>query len=97
MATEVERLIGKDVYGMSGNDVGEIENLLIDPNGRVQAAIIEFGGFLGIGDNEVAVPWDQLKITADRVMINMSEEQIRAQPRWTRDRPGAFAEYRPFR
>ncbi|MGE3282926.1 MAG: PRC-barrel domain-containing protein [Alphaproteobacteria bacterium] len=97
MAAEVEKFIGKDVYGMRGNEVGEIENLLIDPDGRVRAAVIEFGGLLGIGENEVALPWDQLKVTGDRIMVNMTEDQIKAEPRWTRERPGSFAEFRPYR
>jgi sporulation protein YlmC with PRC-barrel domain len=98
MATEVEKFIGKDVYGAAGEDVGEIENLLIGPDGRVRAAIIEFGGFLGIGENEVAVPWDQLKITGDRATVNMNKEQVRAMPRWNKAGPtGEFAEYKPYR
>jgi sporulation protein YlmC with PRC-barrel domain len=98
MAAEVEKFIGKDVYGAAGEDVGEIENLLIGPDGRVRAAIIEFGGFLGIGENEVAVPWDQLKITGDRATVNMTKEQVRAMPRWNKAGPtGEFAEYKPYR
>lgn len=97
MVAEVERLIGREVYGMRGEEVGEIENLLIGPDGRVRAAIIEFGGFLGIGENEVAVPWDRMNVAGDRVIVNMTEEQIKAEPRWTPDRPGGFAEYRPYR
>jgi sporulation protein YlmC with PRC-barrel domain len=96
-AAEAEKFIGKDVHGMRGDEVGEIENLLIGPDGKVRAAIVEFGGFLGVGENEVAVPWDRLKITGDRVMVNMTEDQIKAEPRWTKDRPGAFAEFRPYR
>jgi sporulation protein YlmC with PRC-barrel domain len=82
---------------MAGNEVGEIENLLIGPDGRVRAAIVEFGGFLGIGENEVVVPWDRVNVAGDRVIVNMTEEQIKAEPRWERDRPGAFSEYRPYR
>jgi hypothetical protein len=63
----------------------------------VHAAIVEFGGFLGIGEHKVAIPWDQLNVTRDRVAVNMTEEQIKAGPRWNKDRPGQFADYRPFR
>jgi sporulation protein YlmC with PRC-barrel domain len=98
MATDTERLIGRDVLGADGSRVGDLENLLIDTNGRVRAAIIEFGGFLGIGTNKVAVPWDQLQITDDRIATNLTREQVRAMPRWERDRgTGDFADYRPHR
>jgi len=98
MAADTERLIGKDVYGANGNKVGDLENLLIGPDSRVRAAIIEFGGFLGIGTNKVAVPWDQLQITGDRAVTNLTKEQVRAMPRWEKDRPsGEFAEYKPYR
>ena len=97
LAAEAESFIGRNVYGTNGEDIGEIQNLLIGTDGRVRAAVIEFGGFLGIGENEVAVPWDQLSISGDRATVNMTEAQIKAQPRWTRDRPGEFVEYRPFR
>jgi sporulation protein YlmC with PRC-barrel domain len=98
MVAEVERFIGKDIYGATGDDVGEIENMLIGPDGRVRAAVIEFGGFLGIGTNKVAVPWDQLQVTEDRIVTTMTKEQVRAMPRWEKDRPaGEFAEYKPYR
>ncbi|MGE3282925.1 MAG: PRC-barrel domain-containing protein [Alphaproteobacteria bacterium] len=98
MAAETERLIGKDVYGANGEDVGDLENLLISPDGRVRAAIVEFGGFLGIGTNKVAVSWDQLQINGDRVVTNLTKEQVRAMPRWEKDRAsGEFAEYKPYR
>lgn len=98
VAKDMEKFIGKDVYGANGKDVGNLENLLIDPNGQVRAAIVEFGGFLGIGQHKVAVPWDKLSVQGDRVTINMTEEQVKAMPRWNKDRPaGEFAEYKPYR
>jgi len=98
VAKDMDKFIGKDVYGTKGNEVGELSNLLIDPNGRVRAALIEFGGFLGIGDHHVAVPWDRLNVTGDRLTVNMTEDQIKSMPRWNKDRPtGEFAEYKPYR
>jgi sporulation protein YlmC with PRC-barrel domain len=96
-AAEAEKFIGTDVHGMGGDEIGRIENLLIDPDGRVRAAIIGFGRLLGADGNIIALAWDHLKVTGDRIMINMPEDQIKAEPRWSRDRPGAFAELRPHR
>jgi sporulation protein YlmC with PRC-barrel domain len=96
MANDVRNVIGKDVYGSNGNQVGEINNLLVGADGRVHAAVVEFGGFLGIGENKVAVPWDQLNITQDRITTNMTEDQVKAAPHWDKNRPGQFAEYQPL-
>ena len=96
MANDAKSLIGKDVYGADGNKVGEINNLLVGPDDRVHAAIVEFGGFLGIGESKVAVPWDQLNLTNDRVTVKMTENQIKTAPRWDKNRPGQFAEYQPL-
>jgi sporulation protein YlmC with PRC-barrel domain len=96
-AAEADRYIGRDVHGMGGTDIGKIRNLLVDPDGRVRAAIVEFAGLSGSDGNEIAVPWDRLNITGDRVMVTMTEDQIKAEPRWNQDHPGAFAESRPYR
>ena len=98
VATDVEKFIGKDVYGANGQKVGELDNVLISPDGRVRAGIVEFGGFLGIGTNKVAVPWNQLQIANDRVVADITKEQVRSMPRWEKDRPsGEFAEYKAYR
>jgi len=96
MANDAKNLIGKNVYGANGNQVGEINNLLVGQDGRVHAAVIEFGGFLGIGEHKVAVPWDQLNITKDRVVTNMTQDQVKAAPQWDKNKPGQFAEYQPL-
>jgi len=97
-ATDVEKFIGKDVYGANGEKVGELDNVLISPDGRVRAGIVEFGGFLGIGTNKVAVPWNQLQVTNHRIVADVTKEQVRSMPRWEKDRPsGEFAEYKVYR
>jgi len=97
-ATDVEKFIGKDVYGTNGSKVGELDNVLIGPDSHVRAAIVEFGGFLGIGTNKVAVPWNQLQVSNDRIVADMTKEQVRSMPHWEKDHPsGEFAEYKPYR
>jgi len=97
-AQEVEKYIGKDVYGTNGNKVGELNNVLIDQDGKVRAGIVEFGGFLGIGEHRIAVPWNQMNAQGDRLTVNMTNDQIKAAPTWNKDKPaGQFAEYKPYR
>jgi sporulation protein YlmC with PRC-barrel domain len=97
-AKEVEKFIGKDVYGADGKRVGELNNLLINPDGQARAGVIEFGGFLGFGQHKIAVPWNQLNVQGDRVSVNMTEDQLKNTPNWTKDHPaGEFAQDKPYR
>jgi len=98
VAKDIEKFIGKDVYGEDGKKVGELNNVLVDPDGRVRAGIVEFGGFLGIGEHKVAVPWNELNMQSDRVTVNMTQDQIKTAPNWNRDKPnGEFAQLKPYR
>ena len=54
-------LTGTRVRNPAGEDLGKIEELMVDlPSGRLAYAVISFGGFLGIGDKLFAVPWQAL-------------------------------------
>ncbi len=55
------RLEGLDVYNNNNEKVGDISELLVDQNGKIEAVVIGVGGFLGIGEHNVAVPFDQIK------------------------------------
>jgi PRC-barrel domain len=55
-------LRGTRVYGSNNESIGDISDLLLDRQGRVVAAIIGVGGFLGIGQKDVAVPFEALEI-----------------------------------
>ncbi|KQT14839.1 hypothetical protein ASG40_05920 [Methylobacterium sp. Leaf399] len=54
------KLIGLDVIGMGHERVGRIEEIVLDANGHAKAVVIGVGGFLGIGEKRVAVPFDQM-------------------------------------
>jgi len=55
-------LIGMKVEGTDGKNLGKIKDLVIDPtDGDVEYAVLDFGGFLGIGDKYFAVPWGALQ------------------------------------
>ncbi|WP_372624732.1 PRC-barrel domain-containing protein [Falsiroseomonas sp.] len=89
----VQELIGKDVYGAEGRQAGAVENLLIDSAGRVRAAVIEWGGFLGIGQRRAMVPIERIRLgqtNEDRAVLEMTREELEALPRYDRDN---IAEY----
>jgi hypothetical protein len=59
-AFKASELLGMNVRGRDNDDVGEIEDLLIGKDGRVIYAVVAFGGFLGLGDKNFAVPLDAI-------------------------------------
>lgn len=65
-----------EVYGSGGEEIGSIENLLIDEQGQVVALIAEVGGFWDIGDTHVAVPWKEVSFENGRVNIPVTEENV---------------------
>jgi len=58
-------LDGKDIYGANNEKIGEIEDFILQPNGSVEAVVVEVGGFLGVGEKDVLVNWSALQITMD--------------------------------
>jgi len=79
-ADEIVPILGKKVLGPAGEDLGRVVNVLVDQAGRTRAAVIDFGGFLGVGSRKIAVAWDQLTFkpgAGDRqLVLNMTREQI---------------------
>jgi hypothetical protein len=57
------KLIGVNVYNANNESLGEITELLTDSSGKIQAAVIGVGGFLGMGERSVAIPFEQLKFS----------------------------------
>ncbi|MDQ8730528.1 PRC-barrel domain-containing protein [Bradyrhizobium sp. LHD-71] len=55
------KLMGLDVYNDANEKLGDISELIVDKNGKVQAVVIGVGGFLGIGEHDIAVGMDKLK------------------------------------
>ncbi|WP_022723229.1 PRC-barrel domain-containing protein [Rhodopseudomonas sp. B29] len=64
------KLIGVNVYDQNNEKLGDISELLLDSSGKVQAAVIGVGGFLGVGQRDVAIPFEQLKFSNQPVSGN---------------------------
>jgi sporulation protein YlmC with PRC-barrel domain len=77
-----ERLIGTSVRNPQDENVGKISDLVLDDKGSVTAAVISVGGFLGIGDKHVAVPWNEVKLQdgGRNAVIAMSKDQLKSAP-----------------
>jgi sporulation protein YlmC with PRC-barrel domain len=62
-ALSATTLIGDNVTNSSGEDLGKIEEIMLDVDqGRIAYTVVSFGGFLGMGDKYFAVPWKKLKL-----------------------------------
>ena len=57
---EVQSILGREVRSTADENMGRIVDILVDDQGRVRAAIIDFGGFLGVGSRKIAVEWKAL-------------------------------------
>ncbi|AWJ83140.1 hypothetical protein TSH58p_06145 [Azospirillum sp. TSH58] len=78
-----ENMMGKNVYGTDNEKVGEVEDIILDSNGQAQQLVISSGGFLGIGEKQIAVDisnanWDAQQ---ERVQLSgMTRDQVKAMP-----------------
>lgn len=79
-----ERLMEMNVQGSAGENVGEIEELVIDrSSGEIQGVVVSVGGFLGIGDKKVALPWNQLQFGAnDTLTTSATKQQLEQAQAW---------------
>jgi hypothetical protein len=77
-------LVNQDIYNRNGEKIGTIKDLLVGPDGRMAAAIINIGRELGIGDKDVGVPFSSLELerrdSGDRIVITATRETLHAAP-----------------
>jgi putative membrane protein len=81
-----EEVIGSKVVNNKGEEVGKVEDLVIDQD-KVQYAVISVGGFLGIGEKHVVVPVDQLKLGEKQVYLTtaQTEDELKKLPEYNKD------------
>ncbi len=82
-ALSATTLIGDSVVNRKGEDLGKIEDLMIEPEqGRVSYAVLSFGGFLGVGDKLFAVPMQTLKLSREdkRFILDADKEKLKNAP-----------------
>jgi hypothetical protein len=86
---ESDRVEGTAVYDLQGNHLGSIKRLMIEKiSGKVAYAVMSFGGFLGMGEDEHTIPWSKLDYDTSLggYRTDISEEQLRGAPSLSRDR-----------
>ncbi len=93
----LEGVISKSVRSKTGNeDMGRIVDVLVGANGQVRAAVIDFGGFLGVGSRKVAVDWKVLDFTdsikSGNAKVLLSRDQVRQSPEYKPGEPVVILE-----
>lgn len=88
---QLDSVLGREVRTRVEEDAGRIIDLLADRGGRVRAAVIEFGGFLGIGTRKIAVEWSALRFESGAkqplVIVDITRDQLRAAPEYKASEP----------
>jgi hypothetical protein len=89
---EVQGILGREVRSGANENMGRIVDVLVDRNGQVRAAIIDFGGFLGVGSRKIAVAWNALRFPPDakkieRIGLELTHDQVQAAPEYKEDKP----------
>ena len=84
---ETKDIIGTRIKTADGKDLGEIDQLLIDRNGRVSHVVIGVGGLAGVGEKKVVVPWSDVKfapVAEGKNAITMDQAKLERAPRYER-------------
>ncbi len=85
---QASNLIGAEVGTSADENVGEVNDLIIDDNGQVVAISVSVGGFLGMGERDVAIGWDDVTRTGDddelKLQIDATRESLRSAPEFER-------------
>ena len=90
---EVQGILGRDVESTTANEnMGRIVDVLVDRGGQVRAAIIDFGGFLGVGSRKIAVDWNALHFPQPakpdaHITLDLTRDQVKAAPEYQEGKP----------
>jgi hypothetical protein len=92
---QVFRVLGKDVLSATGENMGRIVDVLFEYSGKPRAAIIDFGGFLGVGNRKIAIDWNALHFDLGEkkkvLVLDIGRDQLKAAPEYKEsDKPIAI-------
>ena len=78
-----KQILGKDVYNDAGDKIGDVNDLIVTPSRSLSYAIVGVGGFLGIGEHNVAVPVSMFKQQTGRITLpGATKDALKATPKF---------------
>jgi hypothetical protein len=91
-ARDAHGVLGRDVRSPTDEDMGHIVDVVVDRSGSVRAAVIDFGGFLGVGSRKIVVDWNALHFgrvasKSDSITLELTKDQVTAAPEYKEDTP----------
>lgn len=91
-ASDAHGVLGRDVRSAAGEDMGHIVDVIVDLAGHVRAAVIDFGGFLGVGSRKIVVDWNAMRFgkivnKKDSITLELTKAQVAAAPEYKEDTP----------
>ena len=104
-ARDAHGILGREVRSAANEDMGRIVDVIVDRVGTVRAAVIDFGGFLGVGSRKIVVDWNALHFgrvanKGESITLELTKEQVVAAPEYKEDTPivvlGAAGSLQPW-
>jgi hypothetical protein len=104
-ASDAHGVLGRDVRSPADENMGRIVDVIVDRLGTVRAAVIDFGGFLGVGSRKIVVDWSALHFgrvanKSDSITLDLTKEQVMAAPEFKEGTPivvlGAAGSLQPW-
>jgi PRC-barrel domain protein len=104
-ASEAHPILGRDVRSPADEDMGRIVDVIVDRLGMVRAAVIDFGGFLGVGSRKIVVDWSALHFgrvanKSESITLDLTKQQVMAAPEYKEGTPivvlGAAGSLQPW-
>jgi hypothetical protein len=90
---QAQGVLGREVRSSADENMGRIVDVIVDRGGHVHAAIIDFGGFLGVGSRKIAVDWRALRFRPDSakqrdvITLELTRDQVKAAPEYKDKQP----------
>jgi hypothetical protein len=91
-----DKVEGTAVYDQGGDRLGTIDNFMVNKqSGQAEYAVMQFGGFLGIGADHYPIPWSMLRYNVDQggYVVNLDKDKLQDAPRYGDSEPDYDADY----
>ena len=89
--SEVGGVLGRPVRSAANESMGRIIDIIVDQTGIPRAAVIDFGGFLGVGSRKIAVDWNALlfalKDERSNITVEFTRDQVKTAPEYQEGKP----------